>query len=57
MRRVDINRKYRMVAFFCAMHGGKDGTRAIIPWETLQEKTLQLDQEICDAIKMKYQRL
>lgn len=32
MRHVDINRKYRMVAVFCAMHGGKDGTRVMIPY-------------------------
>jgi hypothetical protein len=38
MKRIDINRKYRSVAVFCAIHGGKNDGRAHIPWTLLREK-------------------
>lgn len=38
MRRIDPNIKYRSVAIFCAIHGGKDEGKAHIPWSALEEK-------------------
>lgn len=35
---MDINHKYRAVAIFCAVHGGKNDGKAYIPWTTLREK-------------------
>lgn len=38
MRRIDINARYRSVAIFCAIHGGKNEGRNLIPWDVLKEK-------------------
>ena len=38
MKRVDINGKYRMVAIFCALHGGKGDGLTHIPWDTLERR-------------------
>ena len=38
MKKIDINRKYRQVAIFCAVEGGKNDGRALIPWSVLEDK-------------------
>ena len=38
MKKIDINRKYRQVAIFCAVQGGKNDGQALIPWSVLEDK-------------------
>lgn len=38
MKRVDINRTYRAVAIFCAVHGGKNEGRAHVSWDMLKQR-------------------
>lgn len=38
MKKIDINAKYRSVAIFCAVHGGKNNGKAHILWSDLQKR-------------------
>lgn len=38
MKRVDINQKYRAVAIFCAVHGGKNDGREHISFDALEQR-------------------
>ncbi len=38
MRSIDINSKYRSVAIFCSVHGGKKDGKAHILWSDLEKR-------------------
>lgn len=38
MKRIDINSKYRAVAIYCAVHGGKNDGRAHVTWDELRQR-------------------
>ena len=38
MKHIDINQKYRAVAIYCALHGGKNDGKAHITWDELRER-------------------